>query len=717
VRGGPDGTLDGVDVPPMVVAALAEELAVLLAPARRVLDGAAVAGDPFEVDLAAVAAGLGDEEVLDALDELGRLDVVRPTDVPRRFRFRHPLVRRAVYEATPGGWRIGAHERIARLLADRGAPAAARAHHVERSARHGDAAAIAVLREAGHQSLRRAPATAARWLAGAVRLLPESATARERVELLLPAAQALAATGAFADSRAALLESLEIVPADAVALATELAATCARVEHLLGLHEQAHGRLVAALDALPDEASPEAVSLMIELTMDGLHRMSYGSMQAWGRRAARAGRRLTDPVMRAAALAAAARGAAVPGATAEAQALYAEALAAVDALADDALARRLDALTHLAGTELYLHRFDEANGHADRALRIGRATGQGQQFPLIFAILGTTWYMQGALRDAVEPLDGAVEAARLSGNAQTIAWSLYARARVALALGDVDLALTMAQEAVDAVDDGSPSHHHSHAAFALAEASLEVGEARRAAELLERSSGGPDMPLVAASFRAYVLELLTRVRLDLDDVPAAARAAAAARESADAVGLPLAGAWADRALAAVALHEGEAARAGELALASAAAADGAGAPVEAALASTLAGRAFATAGDREHARQLLEHAAGRLQACGAVRFRDRAERELRRLGHRIHRRSGPAPARDGTGLDALTPRELEIARLIVDRRTNRQIAEALYLSPKTVETHIRNIFNKLEVGSRVEVARIVERADRLAASG
>ena len=87
---------------------------------------------------------------------------------------------------------------------------------------------------------------------------------------------------------------------------------------------------------------------------------------------------------------------------------------------------------------------------------------------------------------------------------------------------------------------------------------------------------------------------------------------------------------------------------------------------------------------------------------------------MRALGHHIHRRSQPA-AQDGTGVDALTQRELEVARRIVDRQTNRQIAEQLFLSPKTIETHIRNIFAKLGADSRVEVARIVERAERLAA--
>ena len=54
----------------------------------------------------------------------------------------------------------------------------------------------------------------------------------------------------------------------------------------------------------------------------------------------------------------------------------------------------------------------------------------------------------------------------------------------------------------------------------------------------------------------------------------------------------------------------------------------------------------------------------------------------------------------------------QVARLIVDRRTNAQIAAELFLSPKTVESHIRNLFHKLGVSSRVDVARAVERADR-----
>ena len=53
-----------------------------------------------------------------------------------------------------------------------------------------------------------------------------------------------------------------------------------------------------------------------------------------------------------------------------------------------------------------------------------------------------------------------------------------------------------------------------------------------------------------------------------------------------------------------------------------------------------------------------------------------------------------------------------VARLIVDRKTNAEIAAELYLSRKTVETHVRNLFHTLDVGSRVDVARVVQRPDR-----
>jgi DNA-binding CsgD family transcriptional regulator len=170
-------------------------------------------------------------------------------------------------------------------------------------------------------------------------------------------------------------------------------------------------------------------------------------------------------------------------------------------------------------------------------------------------------------------------------------------------------------------------------------------------------------------------------------------------------------AWSARAAAVVALGLGDAPRAAERALVSAEAADGVGVVVEAALSRLLAGRALATAGDEDRAVAELERAADTFAACGALPHRDAAEQELRRMGRRVYRRTRPG-ATDGQGLAALTGRELQIAELVAARKTNAEIAGELFLSPKTVETHLRNIFRKAGVTSRVELARAIERARR-----
>ena len=157
---------------------------------------------------------------------------------------------------------------------------------------------------------------------------------------------------------------------------------------------------------------------------------------------------------------------------------------------------------------------------------------------------------------------------------------------------------------------------------------------------------------------------------------------------------------------------GEPRAAAERALASAAAADEVGAPDRGGVvAHARRPRARASRRDVERAVAELQRAARDFETCGALRYRDEAERELRKLGQHIHRRTRPGKA-DGTGIESLTEREEQVARLVVDRKTNPEIAAELFLSQKTVETHLRNIFRKVGVASRVELARAVERAHR-----
>jgi DNA-binding CsgD family transcriptional regulator len=230
-----------------------------------------------------------------------------------------------------------------------------------------------------------------------------------------------------------------------------------------------------------------------------------------------------------------------------------------------------------------------------------------------------------------------------------------------------------------------------------------------AVDLMVQRSGGPELPFMpGGSFRAKWLELLTRCSLALGRQTDAERAAVCARDTAASMGrLRMGTAMAERAAAIVALEAGDPQLAAHNALTSATAAEEVGIPVEAALSRTLAGRALARAGEPERAVAELETAAAALHACGAWRYRDAAELELRRLGRHIHHRTGPGQT-GGHGLVSLTQRERQVADLVVSRYTNPEIAAALFLSPKTVETHLRHIFHKLDVTSRVEMARMVE---------
>lgn len=706
----PESSLASGGVPSAVAASLREELALLSECTRSLLEGAAVAGDPFEPELAAAAASISEVQAMDALDELLRLDLVRITEAPRRFRFRHPLVRRAAYEATPGAWRLGAHERCAEALSARGSGAMARAHHVERSAREGDVAAVALLREAGEAAVRVAPASAARWFEGALRLLPQTAPMPERVDLLLARAKALTAAGHFTEAHGVLVDALAIVPDDSPAMRARLTRACAGVEGLLGNYEQARQRLASAIEHLAVAATPDGVALLIELAMNSFWRARYEAMHESAEQAVRAARLLGEAPLTAAGLAVLALADSMMGAAERAEHEVSEAAELVESLSDDDLAGHLDAATWLAGAELYLDRYVEADTHASRALALGRATGQGELFMVLVQILGRVWFVRGKLAEASVLLDEGIEAARLLHNTQALVWNLFNRSVVALAMGDLDTALASAHESVDLSHTLDQGFHSAWASVRLAGVLLETGHPQEAVELLIGGAGGEDMVLIPGSWRAYCLGMLTRGRLALDRQAEAVRTAASAKAWASAVQLPLAVAWADRAAAAVDLAAGNAADAAKQALDSAAVADKMGAPIEAAISRTLAGRALAQAGDRELAVAELQRAAEELSACGALRYRDHADQQLRKLGHYTRRRSNHEVIR-GSGVESLSERELQVARLVVERKTNREIAAELFLSQKTVEAHLSHIFNKVGVASRVELARLVERAD------
>jgi DNA-binding CsgD family transcriptional regulator len=113
--------------------------------------------------------------------------------------------------------------------------------------------------------------------------------------------------------------------------------------------------------------------------------------------------------------------------------------------------------------------------------------------------------------------------------------------------------------------------------------------------------------------------------------------------------------------------------------------------------------------DRAAAVAAYRRAAERADAAGAPTVRRLADHGLRALGQRAWRR-GPSTA-DADGIDRLSDREREIARLVAQGATNAEIATRLFLSRKTVEHHVSNALAKLGLHSRVELAAEVGRKD------
>ena len=255
---GEEGSRHGPGVPPSVTRAITSELTRLSPSARALADSAAVVGDPFDLDIAAEAAGISGAEARPGVDELIARDLVRTTDVPRRFQFRHPLVRSAVYETVSPGARVTWHERVASVLAKRRSPATTIAVHVEQSAAYGDAEAIGLLRRAGEEAAKQAPESAARWFGAALRLLPPDAVA-ERIGLLVSGAGALAAFGRFDEARDAMQEGIALYPEIGSESWVRLVVACAGLDQLLGRHREAQERLLRACTAIfrTRRAAPE----------------------------------------------------------------------------------------------------------------------------------------------------------------------------------------------------------------------------------------------------------------------------------------------------------------------------------------------------------------------------------------------------------------------------------------------------------------------------
>jgi ATP/maltotriose-dependent transcriptional regulator MalT len=128
-------------------------------------------------------------------------------------------------------------------------------------------------------------------------------------------------------------------------------------------------------------------------------------------------------------------------------------------------------------------------------------------------------------------------------------------------------------------------------------------------------------------------------------------------------------------------------------------------PFDRARTQLLYGEALRRARRRVDAREHLRAALTTFEQLGASPWAERARTELRVSGE-------TARQRDPSTLDELTPQELQIVRFVGQGATNREVAAQLFLSPRTIDYHLRNVFVKLAISSRAELIRLhAERGD------
>jgi DNA-binding NarL/FixJ family response regulator len=534
--------------------------------------------------------------------------------------------------------------------------------------------------------------------------MPEDDSAA-RLAVMVPMAQALGYGGQLEQARATLDDVLELLPRDQLSVRSQVVAAAARIDQLLGNHQAALQLLMESLDRIPDRSAAEATELKVQLAGTCFFTGDFDGLKRWVAEALAEATERGDQATRAAVTGTLGCAEYMVGDLDAARARLDESEFALMELEDEEIAGRLHSIVWCAMTEVYLERFDRATRLFDRAMSVAHATGHGHVTTLtrIGQALVDLW--RGDLPGAVELLDAATQQATLTGNSQFLTWSLWVRCWAATLAGDTPGAVRYGELAVDTAGDAR-NPISAMAGCYLAEARLDSGDdPKQCRDLLIESFGGADIPLVERAFRPYLYELLTRAELEGGDVDAAADWARLASEAAD--GLSLDGRTSDalRARAAVALARDETAPAARLAVESAALADGAALPIAAARSRILAGRALGSI-DRDAALEQLELARSALDSVGANRYRDEAARELRALGRRVTR---PKRGRDsiGEGIGSLSAREREVADLVAQGHTNKQIASELYLSEKTVESHLSRIFGKLGASKRAQVAAAI----------
>ncbi|MEN3280588.1 MAG: hypothetical protein V7607_1728 [Solirubrobacteraceae bacterium] len=701
----------GKEVPSVVRAAVAAEVLALTPAARQLARAAAVAGDPFTLQLAAAVADAPPLLAADALRELLDADLIRPGEAADEFAFRRPIIRTAVYATAGPGWRIAAHERAARALAAGDAPLSVRARHVERCAQAADEGAIALLTEAGLSVSASAPADAARWFEAVLRLMPDAADSQRRLDVLIALAEALAAIGRLHRSRKVVQEVLDAVPETGTRMRRSVFAMMAHVEQGLGHGDVAQRLLDRALSEGDEDASTQ-VTFALRASCNALMDGRWQEAARLGSEARGLARAHGACTLALAATASLGRAAAYGGTVELAAEMLDESAARLDERPDaQVFGPLLDALANVVEGEIALDRLDRAGRHVERGLSVSRTTGHWQTLAQLVLADAATSILQGRLDRASRAADTAVRLALEMSNDQLLGGAEALASWCATLQGDVGAATAAGSRAAAAANRAPRSSHVWLARVCYGDALIHAGQIERGRQEL-LAAGGTTLRAVPPAMRALWYQPLVAADLAVGRIAAADRAARRCEAIAAAVELHSSKGAALLCRASVLLARNEGARSAIVAEGAARCYEGAGMALFAAQARLAGGRAHALAGTTAQAQDHLERACVAFDAFGAARLFDQAAKQLRTLGGRTPRARVNSPPSPGSA-GRLSKRQREVAERVAQGYTNREIAGELSLSEKTVEKHLASVFGKLGVSSRTQVAATVALWDGL----
>ena len=665
-------------VPDTVTAAFSRRLDLLDDACRTALLVAAVCGGDLVVTTRACSSLGVDADALAGAEDAGLVTVRAGT-----VAFRHPLVRSATYSQAGARERRAAHVAVAESLPE-GDPDR-RAWHLAEAIWMPDAEVADLLADAaGRAMARTAYSVASGAFERSARLTPDVEC---RADRLLQAADAAWQAG-LTERAIALLD----------AHARENPRTSARVRQLAlrgaiaartGRLRDAREMLVTAADLATDPAE-ECV-----LIADAVHASFY---LAGGPAAAELSRRLvtlvpavTDPKARALGLIAMGMGRILVG-----EAGGAEDLRAAVPLIESTGALYGDPhrLSCVMLVPLFLRDATEGQMLRSYVDEVRETAGVGALPAILFHVArdqATTSAWAEAEANYSESVRLAAETGQVTERLMSLAGLSWLESR----LGRAEACRAHAQDVLEAPDAEDLHMAEAWVHFALGDLELSLGQPARAViefRELVRLMSVHELADVDLAPGPELVDALLR----LGEVSEAHTVVASFQRAAQAKGQPWSLARAARAQGLVAVDGAPEACFEEALAVHAGTLD----RFETARTRLSYGEWLRRAARRVDARHQLRLALDELDDLGAQRWAERAAAELAATGETVRRR-------DADPRSQLTPQELQVSLLLVEGRTTREAAAALFLSPKTVEYHLRKVYTKLGIGSRTELAEFL----------